>query len=77
MRLILSNLKAYVRPRAGEVGEVPRVAEFKGQVANDIMDPGEHLAWRTWDCVNQSQSAYPNRYAGPTGGTVVSVETEV
>ena len=32
MRLIVSNLKAYVRLRAGEVGEVPRPAEFKGIV---------------------------------------------
>ena len=30
MRLIVSNLKAHVRLRAGEVGEVPRPAEFKG-----------------------------------------------
>ena len=28
----MSNLKAYVRLRAGEVGEVPRLAEFKGIV---------------------------------------------
>ena len=64
MRLILSNPKAYVRLRAGEVGEVPRPVEFKGQVADDMMDPGEQLVWRTWDCVNQSQSAYTRRYAG-------------
>ena len=52
MRLILCNVKAYVRLRAGEVGEVPRPVEFKGQVANDMMGPGEQLVWRTWDCVN-------------------------
>ena len=28
----MSNLKAYVRLRAAEVGEVPRPAEFKGIV---------------------------------------------
>ena len=67
MRLILSNLKAYVRLQAGEVGKVPRPVEFKGQVANDMMEPGEQLAWRTWDCVKQSQSAYARRYAGSTG----------
>ena len=44
MRLMLSNLKAYTRLRAGEVGEVPRPVEFKGQVANDMMDRGEQLA---------------------------------
>ena len=54
MRLILSRLKAYARLRAGEVGKVPRPVEFKGQVANNMMDPGEQLAWRTRDCVNQS-----------------------
>ena len=32
MRLIVSNLKAYVRLTAAEVGEVPRPAEFKGIV---------------------------------------------
>ena len=32
MRLIVSNLKAYARLRAGEVGEVPRPTEFKGIV---------------------------------------------
>ena len=32
MRLIVSNLKAYVRLRAGEVAEVPRPMEFKGIV---------------------------------------------
>ena len=32
MRLIVSNLKAYVRLRAREVGEVPRPVEFKGIV---------------------------------------------
>ena len=47
MRLIVSNLKAYVGLRAGDVGEVPQPVEFKGQVANDMMDPGEQLAWRT------------------------------
>ena len=66
MRLILSNLKACVRLRAGEVGEVPRPVEFNGQVANDIRDAGEQLAWHTWDCVNQSQTAYTRRYAGST-----------
>ena len=54
MRLIFSNMKAYVKLRDGEVGEVPRPVEFKGHVANDMMDPGEQLAWRTWDCINQS-----------------------
>ena len=44
MRLILSNLKAFIRLRAGEVGKVLRPVEFKGQAAND---PGEQLAWRT------------------------------
>ena len=29
MRLIVSNLKAYAKLRAGEVGEVPRPAELK------------------------------------------------
>ena len=32
MRLIVSNLKANVRLRAGEVREVPRRPEFKGTV---------------------------------------------
>ena len=32
MILIVSNLKAYVRLRAGEVGEVPLPAELKGIV---------------------------------------------
>ena len=41
MRLIVSNLKAYVRLRAGEVGEVPRPVKFKGQVAKDMMDLGD------------------------------------
>ena len=41
MGLILFDLKAYVTLRAGEVGEVPRPVEFKGQFANDMMDPGE------------------------------------
>ena len=57
MRLVQSNLKAYARLWAGEVGEVPRPVEFKGQVASDMMDPGEQPAWCTGDCVNQSQSA--------------------
>ena len=38
---LLSNLKASVRVRAGEVGEVPRPVKFKGQVAKDMMGPGE------------------------------------
>ena len=67
MRLILSNLKAYVRLRAGEVGEVPWPVEFKGQVANDMLDLGEQQAWRTWEFVNQSQPAYARRYAGSAG----------
>ena len=67
MQLILSNQKAYVRLRAGEVGEVRQPVEFKGQVANDMMDLGEQLAWRSWDYVNQSQSAYVRRYAGSAG----------
>ena len=67
MRLILSNLKAYIRLRAREVGEVPQLVEFKGQVANDMMDLGELLPWRTWDCVHQSQSAYARRYVGRPG----------
>ena len=41
MRLILSNLKAYVRLRVGEVCHVPRPVEFKDHVANDMTDPGE------------------------------------
>ena len=69
MRLILSNLKANVRLRAGEVGEVPRPVGCKGQVANDMMDPGEQLAWRTGDCVNESQTAYARRYAGSAGSS--------
>ena len=32
-----------------------------------MMDPGEQLAWCTWDCVNQLQSAYATRYAGSAG----------
>ena len=70
MRLILSNLKAFVGLRAGEVGEVPRPVEFKGHVANNMMDPAEQVAWRTWDCVNQSQSAYARRYAGSAGNAI-------
>ena len=66
---MLSNLKAYVRVRAGEVGEVPRPFEFKGQVANDMMDPGDQVAWRTWDCVNEPVTAYARRYAGWTSST--------
>ena len=31
IRLIVSNLKAYVKLRAAEVGEVPRRADFKGK----------------------------------------------
>ena len=69
MRLILSNLKTYVGMRAGEVGEVPPPVEFKGQVANNMMDPGEQLAWCTWDYINQSQSAYARRYPGPTSSS--------
>ena len=61
MRLILFKL------RAREVGEVLRPVEFKGQVTNDMMDRGEQLAWRTWDCVNQSLLAYARRYAGSAG----------
>ena len=41
MRLMLSIFKAYFRVRAGEVGEIPHPVKFKGQVANDMMDPGE------------------------------------
>ena len=67
MQLILANLKAYVPLWAGEVGEVPRPVEFKGQVANNMMDPGEQLAWCIWDCVNQSRSAYARQYAGSSG----------
>ena len=72
MRLILSNLKAYVRMRAGEVGRVRLPVEFKGRVANDMMDLSEQLAWRTWDCVYQSQTPYVRRYAGSTSSTVRS-----
>ena len=65
----MSNLKAYVRLSGRGVGEVPRPVEFKGQVANDMMDPGKQPAWRTWDCVNESQMAYARRYAGSTGSS--------
>ena len=67
MRRFLSNLKAYVKLRAGEVNEVPQPVQFKGQVANNMMDQGEQLAWRIWDCGNKSQSAYARRYAGSAG----------
>ena len=43
---MLSNIKAYVRLRAGEVGEIPRPSEFGGQVTETAVDPGEQLAWR-------------------------------
>ena len=46
------HLKAHVKLRAEEVGEVPRPVEFKGQVANDMMDPGSSWRGRTWYCVN-------------------------
>ena len=62
MRLMLSNIKAYVRPRAGEVGEIPR--EFGGQSTEAAVDPGEQLAWRICNCVSESQAAYARRYAG-------------
>ena len=65
----MSNLKAYIRLRAREVSEVPRPVEFKGHITNDMMEPGEQLAWRTWGCVNQSQSAYAKRCAGSSGNT--------
>ena len=67
MRLMLSNIKAYVRQRAGEVGEVPRPSEFGGLPNETAVDPGEMLAWRVWDCVSQSQAAYVRRYAGSLG----------
>ena len=60
---MLSNLKAYVGVRAGEVREIPLPVKLKAQVVNDMMDPGEQLAWRTWDYVNQWQPTYANRYA--------------
>ena len=41
MRLMLSNIKAYVRLRAGEVGEIPRPSEFGGQSTEAAVDPGE------------------------------------
>ena len=53
--------------RVGEVGKIPRPVEFKGQVANGIMDPGEQLAWHRWECVTESQSAYIRRCAGSAG----------
>ena len=67
MRLMLSNIKAYVRLRAGEVGEIPRPSEFGGQATEAAVDPGEHVAWRVWDCVSQSQAAYARQYAGSQG----------
>ena len=67
MRLTLSNIKAYVRLRAGEVGEIPRPSEFGGQATEAAVDPGEQLAWRVWDYVSQSQAAYARRYAGTHG----------
>ena len=67
MRLMLSNIKAYVRLRAGEVGEIPCPSEFGGQSTEAAVDPGEQLAWRVWDCVSQSQEAYARRYAGSLG----------
>ena len=67
MRLMLSNIKAYVRLRAGEVGEIPRPSEFGGQATEAAVDPGEPLAWRVWDCVSQSQAAYARKYAGTQG----------
>ena len=67
MRLMLSNIKAYVRLRDGEVGEIPRPSEFGGQATEAAVDPGEQLAWRVWDCVSQSQAAYARRYAGSQG----------
>ena len=67
MRLMLSNIKAYVRLRAGDVGEIPRPSEFGGQATEAAVDPGEQLAWRVWDCVSQSQAAYARRYAGTHG----------
>ena len=67
MRLMLSNVKAYVRLRAGEVGEIPRPSEFGGQSTEAAVDPGEQLAWLVWDCVSQSQAAYARRYAGSLG----------
>ena len=67
IRLMLLNLKAYVRLRAGEVGEIPRQSDFGGQSTEAAVDPGEDLAWRVWDCVSQSQAAYARRYAGSLG----------
>ena len=64
---MLSNIKAYVRLRAGEVGEIPRPSEFGGQATEAAVDPEERLAWRVWDCVSQSQAAYARRYAGTHG----------
>ena len=67
MRPMLSNIKAYVRLRAGEVGEIPRPSEFGGQSTDAAVDPGEQLAWRVWDCVFQSQAAYARGYVGSLG----------
>ena len=64
---MLSNIKAYARLRAGEVGDIPRPSEFGGQTTEAAVDPGEQLAWRVWDCVSQSQAAYARRYAGSQG----------
>ena len=64
---MLSNIKAYVRLRAGEVGEIPRPSEFGGQATEATVDPGEQLAWRVWDCVSQSYAAYARRYARTHG----------
>ena len=61
MRLMLSNIKAYVGLRAGEVGEILRPSEFGGQSTEAAVDPEEQLAWRVWDCVSQSQAAYARR----------------
>ena len=70
MRLMLSNIKAYVQLRAGEVGEIPRPSEFGGQSAEAAVDPGEQLAWRVSDCVSQSKGAYARRYAGSLGKSI-------
>ena len=67
MRPMLSNIKAYVRLRAGEVREIPRPSEFGGQSSEAAVDPGEQMAWRVWDCVLQSQAAYARRYASSLG----------
>ena len=68
MKLILSNLKVYIRVRDGDIGEVPQPVELKGQVTKGMMALGEQFAWRTWNCVNQSQSAHTRRYTGSAGG---------